>query len=94
MSPSPKITPFLWFDGNAEEAMNHHVSIFRHSKILGVTRKGGEVFTATFQLEGQKFMALNGGPVGEAGRRRPEGPLRVAQGQVWAVVANHPIGSG
>jgi predicted 3-demethylubiquinone-9 3-methyltransferase (glyoxalase superfamily) len=64
-----KITPFLWFDHEAEEAMNFYVSIFKNSKILSVTRYGeggpgpaGEVMTATFQLEGQEFMALNGGP--------------------------------
>jgi predicted 3-demethylubiquinone-9 3-methyltransferase (glyoxalase superfamily) len=57
-----KITTFLWFDGNAEEAMNHYVSIFKNSKILSVNRIGGAVLTGTFQLEGQEFMALNGGP--------------------------------
>jgi len=65
----PKITPFLWFDGNAEEAMNFYASIFKNSKIGRVTRCGeagpgrkGSVMSATFQLEGQEFMALNGGP--------------------------------
>jgi predicted 3-demethylubiquinone-9 3-methyltransferase (glyoxalase superfamily) len=64
-----KITPFLWFDNQAEEAMNLYVSIFKNSKILSVSRYGeagpgpaGTVMTATFQLEGQEFMALNGGP--------------------------------
>jgi predicted 3-demethylubiquinone-9 3-methyltransferase (glyoxalase superfamily) len=64
-----KITPFLWFDNQAEEAMNFYVSIFKNSRILSVSRYGeagpgpaGEVMTATFQLEGQEFMALNGGP--------------------------------
>src|SRR5690349_21653911 len=64
-----KITPFLWFDGKAEEAMNFYVSIFKNSRIGKVTRYGeagpgqkGKVMTATFQLEGQDFMALNGGP--------------------------------
>jgi predicted 3-demethylubiquinone-9 3-methyltransferase (glyoxalase superfamily) len=64
-----KITPFLWFDHQAEEAMNFYVSIFKNSKILSVSRYGeagpgpaGTVMTATFQLEGQEFMALNGGP--------------------------------
>jgi predicted 3-demethylubiquinone-9 3-methyltransferase (glyoxalase superfamily) len=59
-----KITPFLWFNNNAEEAMNFYVSIFKNSKIVGVRRQGknGPVFTATFQLEGQKFFVLNGGP--------------------------------
>ena len=57
-----KITPFLWFDGNAEEAMNFYLSIFKNSKIVNVTRVGGAVLTATFQLDGQQFMVLNGGP--------------------------------
>ena len=64
-----KITPFLWFDNNAEEAMNFYTSIFKNSKIVSVTRYGeagpgpkGTVMTATFQLEGQEFYALNGGP--------------------------------
>lgn len=59
-----KITPFLWFDGNAEEAMNHYVSIFNNSKVLSVNRagEGGPVFSVTFQLDGQQFFALNGGP--------------------------------
>ena len=59
---SQKITPFLWFDNNAEEALNHYVSIFKNSKITNVMRHQGAFFTATFQLEGQQFMALNGGP--------------------------------
>jgi len=64
-----KITPFLWFDGKAEEAANFYVSIFKDSKILNLARYGeagpgpkGTVMLATFQIEGQKFMALNGGP--------------------------------
>lgn len=59
-----KITPFLWFNDNAEAAMNFYISIFKNSKILHVMRQGeGEpLMTATFQLEGQEFMALNGGP--------------------------------
>jgi predicted 3-demethylubiquinone-9 3-methyltransferase (glyoxalase superfamily) len=64
-----KITPFLWFDNNAEEAMNFYISVFRDSKILSVTRYGeagpgpkGSVMTGKFQLEGQEFTALNGGP--------------------------------
>ena len=64
-----KITPFLWFDDNAEEAMNFYVSIFKNSKVGTVSRYGaagpgpkGTVMSATFQLEGQEFMALNGGP--------------------------------
>ena len=64
-----KITPFLWFDNQAEEAMNLYVSLFKNSKVLSVSRYGeggpgpaGTVMTATFQLDGQEFMALNGGP--------------------------------
>jgi predicted 3-demethylubiquinone-9 3-methyltransferase (glyoxalase superfamily) len=64
-----KIHPFLWFDNQAEEAMNFYVSIFKNSKVGSVTRypKGspgpeGQVMTADFQLEGQHFTALNGGP--------------------------------
>jgi len=64
-----KITPFLWFDGNAEEAVNFYVSIFKNSKIVRLTRYGeagpgpkGSVMSATFQLDGQEFFALNGGP--------------------------------
>ena len=64
-----KITPFLWFDNNAEEAMNFYVSIFKDAKILTVTRYGeagpgpaGTVMTAEFQLFGQEYVALNGGP--------------------------------
>lgn len=64
-----KITPFLWYDTQAEEAANFYVSIFRNSKILGLTRNGdaapgpkGSVLVAEFELEGQKFVALNGGP--------------------------------
>jgi len=64
-----KITPFLWFDNKAEEAMNFYVSIFKNSKKGHVTRSGeggpgpkGTVMSVTFQLDGQEFMALNGGP--------------------------------
>jgi predicted 3-demethylubiquinone-9 3-methyltransferase (glyoxalase superfamily) len=60
-----KITPFLWFDGNAEEAMNFYVSVFKNSKIVNVSRYGGRkgtVISGTFQLAGQQFHALNGGP--------------------------------
>ena len=58
----PTITPFLWFDTQAEEAMNYYLSIFRSSKVLSVNRADGKVLTVTFELEGQKLMALNGGP--------------------------------
>ena len=64
-----KITPFLWFDGNAEEAANFYTSIFKNSKILNIARYGeagpgtkGSAMTVTFELEGQQFIALNGGP--------------------------------
>jgi predicted 3-demethylubiquinone-9 3-methyltransferase (glyoxalase superfamily) len=59
-----KIKPFLWFDGKAEEAMNYYVSIFKNSKVGNVMRAGpgGPVMSVTFELEGQEFFALNGGP--------------------------------
>ena len=69
-----KITPCLWFDDKAEEAVNFYASVFKNLKIKDVTRYGeagakaagrpkGTVMTVTFELEGQEFMALNGGPV-------------------------------
>ncbi len=69
-----KITPFLWFDDQAEEAVNFYISVFRNSRITGVTRYGdagadaagrpkGTVMTVAFQVEGQDLVALNGGPV-------------------------------
>lgn len=69
-----KITPFLWFDKQAEEAINFYVGIFKNSKVVSITRypdgpleepmKGmeGKILTAVFELEGQRFMALDGGP--------------------------------
>ena len=57
-----KIRPFLWFDTQAEEAMNFYVSIFKNSRALSVNRFEGRVMTATFELDGQEFMALNAGP--------------------------------
>ena len=64
-----KITPFLWFDDNAEEAMNFYLSVFKNSKIGKVARYGkagpgpeGTVMTASFELAGQEFIALNAGP--------------------------------
>jgi predicted 3-demethylubiquinone-9 3-methyltransferase (glyoxalase superfamily) len=69
MPGKQKITTFLWFDGKAEEAANHYVSVFKNSKILNVARYGdagpgpkGSVMTVQFQLDGQEFVALNGGP--------------------------------
>ena len=58
-----KITPFLWFDTQAEEAMNLYVSVFKNSKAGEVSRgPDGKAFSVNFQLEGQDFMALNAGP--------------------------------
>jgi predicted 3-demethylubiquinone-9 3-methyltransferase (glyoxalase superfamily) len=64
-----KITPFLWFNDNAEEAMQFYTSIFKNSKIGRISRygegavgPGGKVMFVSFELEGQPFMALNGGP--------------------------------
>jgi predicted 3-demethylubiquinone-9 3-methyltransferase (glyoxalase superfamily) len=58
-----KITPFLWFDGRAEEAMNFYLSVFKDGKVLNVGRKDGKVLVATFELAGQRFMALNAEPM-------------------------------
>jgi predicted 3-demethylubiquinone-9 3-methyltransferase (glyoxalase superfamily) len=58
----PKITPFLWFDGHAEEAMNFYLSIFKSGKVLNVNRMGDKVLLVSFELEGQRFMGLNAGP--------------------------------
>lgn len=57
-----KITPFLWFNGSAEAAADFYVSIFKDSKVLSVTGPKGKAMSVTFELEGQKFYALNGGP--------------------------------
>jgi predicted 3-demethylubiquinone-9 3-methyltransferase (glyoxalase superfamily) len=68
-----KITPFLWYDNNAEEAANYYVSVFKNSKVKNVTRyeeegakasgrPAGSVMTVEFELDGQDFTALNGGP--------------------------------
>jgi predicted 3-demethylubiquinone-9 3-methyltransferase (glyoxalase superfamily) len=69
MPGKQKITTFLWFDGNAEEAASFYTAIFKDSKILNVARYGdagpgpkGSAMTVTFELEGQEFIALNGGP--------------------------------
>ena len=69
-----KITPFLWFDGEAEEAVKFYVSIFKNSRIAGIVRydeeaakaagrPAGSVMTVAFELDGQQFTALNGGPL-------------------------------
>ena len=64
-----KLTPCLWFDFNAEEAVQHYLGIFKNGKVLEVSRYGdavpdlkGRVLTMRFELEGQEFLALNGGP--------------------------------
>ncbi len=57
------ITPFLWFDTQAEEAMNFYASIFKRSKVTSVNRAQGKVISVQFELEGQRFMALNAGPM-------------------------------
>src|SRR5256714_9441826 len=64
-----KIVPFLWFNGQAEEAANFYISIFKNSKILNISRSGdagpgpkGSVMSATFELNGERFIALNAGP--------------------------------
>jgi predicted 3-demethylubiquinone-9 3-methyltransferase (glyoxalase superfamily) len=64
-----KITPFLWFDDNAEEAVKFYTSVFKNSKVGDISRYGdagpgpkGSVMVITFELDGQEFMALNGGP--------------------------------
>lgn len=64
-----KITPCLWFNGNAEEAVNFYVSVFKNAEVLGTERytevgpgEPGSVVTVTFRLDGQEFVALNGGP--------------------------------
>ena len=58
-----KITPFLWFDDQAEQAMGFYVSIFKNSKVLSVhPGPNGKAMSVTFELEGQAFMAVNGGP--------------------------------
>jgi predicted 3-demethylubiquinone-9 3-methyltransferase (glyoxalase superfamily) len=65
----PRITPFLWFENNAEEAINFYISIFKNSKILSLNRienagPGKQtIVTATFELDGQQFMALQAGPL-------------------------------
>lgn len=69
-----KITPYLWFEDNAEEAAKFYTSIFKNSRVINITHYGesaaevsgrpkGTVTTVTFELEGQRFMALNGGPI-------------------------------
>jgi len=59
----PNITPFLWFDGRAEEAMNFYMSVFKDGKVINVSRKDGKLFHATFEVAGQRFMVLNAEPL-------------------------------
>lgn len=63
MAKFQKITPFLWFDNQAEEAANFYVSLFKNAKVKGIARNGDKVMTVGFELEGQSFTALNGGPM-------------------------------
>jgi predicted 3-demethylubiquinone-9 3-methyltransferase (glyoxalase superfamily) len=70
MATVQKITPFLWFDDNAEEAMNLYVSIFKNARVLDIVRYGssgpgkpGTAMTVSFELEGLRFTGLNGGPM-------------------------------
>ncbi len=58
----PTITPFLWFDTQAEEAMTFYASVFKHAEVITVNRAQGRVISVDFELEGQRFMALNAGP--------------------------------
>jgi len=58
----PSITPFLWFDGQAEEAMSFYASVFPSTNVVSVTRAQGRVMAVEFELQGQRFMGLNGGP--------------------------------
>ena len=66
----PRITPFLWFDANADEAVEFYMSVFRNSKRLGEMRMpdesggpNGKILSISFELDGQRFTALNGGPM-------------------------------
>ena len=59
----PTITPFLWFDTEAEEAMSFYASIFPRSRVISVNRAGGRTMSVDFEIENQRIMALNGGPV-------------------------------
>jgi len=58
----PTITPFLWFDGQAEEAMQFYASIFKRSRVIATNRAQGKVISVRFELENQEFIALNAGP--------------------------------
>lgn len=62
---SQKITPFLWFNDQVEEALNFYTSVFKNGKIVSLSRQGdnGPVFSGVFEIEGQRFYAMNGGPM-------------------------------
>jgi len=62
METAQKIAPFLWFNGNVEEAINLYTSVFKNSKVVFVNRAGDKIMTAKIQLEGVDFMLLDGGP--------------------------------
>ena len=107
-----KITPFLWFDGKAQEAANFYVSAFKNSRIVSPMRAGGgEPSSVTFEIDGRQFIAFNGGPHftfspaislfvrcetqseidelwEEALRRRRKATMRLAEGQIWRVLAD------
>src|SRR5271154_2703665 len=92
-----EITPFLWFDDKAEEAMNFYVSIFKNSKVGTITRFGeagpgpkGTVMSVTFQLDGRDFFALNGGPLFKF--TEAISFFVNCERQVRPVLANHSLG--
>ncbi len=116
---TPKVTTFLTFKERGEEAVKFYVSLFRNSRVLSIARWQGDqpvsrgaLMHAAFELDGQRFMAMNGGPqflfagylavrelrdaggdrraVAQALRRRRGAAVRLAQGQVRRVVADHP----
>ncbi len=91
-----KITPFLWFDNNAEEAMNFYVSIFKNSKVLNINHSGkagpgedGTVMTVHFELDGMRFVGLNGGPMFTFSDVK----MRLAKRQIRALLANRSLDS-
>jgi predicted 3-demethylubiquinone-9 3-methyltransferase (glyoxalase superfamily) len=99
------ITPCLWFDGHAEQAAEMYTSVVRNSRIASVSRAGdgpdAPAVTVSFELDGQPFVALNGGPqytfteavsfqIACKDRRRIGEPVRLAEGPVRTVLADHP----
>ncbi len=93
-----KITPFLWFDGVAEEAVNHYLSIFKGGEVLSTTPgPGGKPLVLTFRLEGQEFIALNGGPMfkfTEAMSPVTPRPSSTPCGTAWAKAASPAAAAG